>query len=615
MVEEMPKFTSKARQQAYDSLLKQRQGRTITKTVYDKKKAQIIAREMKSAAYFEEKRERRAAEGMAKRAATMAARRVEKEKMKFNMTPSHDGKTGFKSYMENQIWDKKFTYPVPQQPSVNEMPAKVADRVAKQIVANVPRSNNRYVVHVNFESPQTDGSVKNVRIIAYNGKYDRVKMMDEIKKALLNEITKYVEGLGEITEQHFIAPVSFSIISIKDSMTGGCSSEVLSLKFNELRLSSPKSKNNNCLIACIHTALGIKSNQVKPDSVRQKLGIKLNTPIHIKDIPKFASEYKCKIRVLNAFGEVLIESGEGQEVNICLYIEKDASGHYALVKGIEGKCPKCRCEYSFKHSISHCVGKQKHWAIQDMKQKKTLKNKMVTMTQFTVGEPEMVFVDFETFINDSRDAVIYAAEWWANGQTNQSYGQESGDDFMKALLTMKNKVVCAYNGSGFDFQFIVNWLMSHGHDVKNMVVANGAILSAQFGNNMKLWDIYRFTSCSLKSACVAFNVPADMAKTEFDHNKIKSWADVETYRNEVEPYLSRDVLSLKYIYDEFRGFCLQKFGCEITQFLTLSAMAYGVWTNSEICKKEFIEIPDKPKYDFIRQAVYGGRTYPMSLAR
>jgi len=606
MVEEMPRFTSKARQQAYESLLKQRQGRTITKAVYDKKKAQIIAREQKSVAYFEEKKERRAAEGAAKRAATMAAKRAEKEKMKFNMTPTHDGESGFKKYMLGQIWDKRFTYPVSQDPINNsETPEKMADRIAHQILAKIPVSKNRYIVRVRFESPPENGISHSIQIVAYNGVYDREAMLKTIKNAIYREVTKYIAGQGDVTEQHYVEPTGFDIISIKQGWAGSCGDDVEAIKFDALVLSSPKSKNNNCLIACIHKSLGIKSNQVKPDMVRQKLGIKLNTPIHINDIPKFASEYKCRIVVVNPLNEVLVESGEGQEIKICLYVEKSGQGHYALVKSVAGKCRKCGISYKYSHTEESCQSVLKHKVLA-----KQTTDKMVVKAKFKVGQPDMLFVDFETFVNESRVSEIYAAGWWVDDQYQQVYGEGAADKFMADLLKQKNKVVCAYNGSGFDFHFIVSWLLDHGHKVTDMVVVNGAILSAKFGENMRMWDINRFTMSSLKNACDAFNVPAEVAKTEFNHLLIKSWVDVETYRAEVEPYLKNDVLSLKAVYDNFRDFIYDIFKCEITQFLTAPAMAYGIWTNT--VEKVYIEVPDASKYKFIRESVYGGRTYPMS---
>ena len=55
-----------------------------------------------------------------------------------------------------------------------------------------------------------------------------------------------------------------------------------------------------------------------------------------------------------------------------------------------------------------------------------------------------------------------------------------------------------------------------------------------------------FTMTSLKVACNDYKISADKCKSEFKHDKIKSWNDVEFYRNEVLPYLELDLISIKY---------------------------------------------------------------------
>lgn len=78
----MPVYSSKSRQEAYDTLLKQRRGRRITAEEFQRKKAVIDRREEKSVAYFEDKRERKAREAEARREAKKAATRAKREAVK-----------------------------------------------------------------------------------------------------------------------------------------------------------------------------------------------------------------------------------------------------------------------------------------------------------------------------------------------------------------------------------------------------------------------------------------------------------------------------------------------------------------------------------------------------
>ena len=78
----MPVYSSKSRQSAYDTLLRERKGRRITAEVFQRKKAIIDRREAKSVAYFEDRRERKAREAEARREAKKAVTRARREAVK-----------------------------------------------------------------------------------------------------------------------------------------------------------------------------------------------------------------------------------------------------------------------------------------------------------------------------------------------------------------------------------------------------------------------------------------------------------------------------------------------------------------------------------------------------
>ena len=99
------------------------------------------------------------------------------------------------------------------------------------------------------------------------------------------------------------------------------------------------------------------------------------------------------------------------------------------------------------------------------------------------------------------------------------------------------------------------------------------------------------------------------AKSTFDHKKMKTWDDVQTYRVEVEPYLKLDVLALKELFETFNDMIYALFETNITRYVTASHMGYEIWRNG---LDDIVEIPDNmDKYEFIKKATFGGRCYPM----
>ena len=123
-----------------------------------------------------------------------------------------------------------------------------------------------------------------------------------------------------------------------------------------------------------------------------------------------------------------------------------------------------------------------------------------------------------------------------------------GINFQIRFQKQKIKIF-AYNGSGFDFYFLIDYLKDKNIPIKNLILSNGAILSFKFGvegKENKVFDLYRFLISSLDKACQAYKI--ENKKIKFDVLKIQSWDLAEKYRDEVEPYLKYDVLSLSELF-------------------------------------------------------------------
>ena len=135
------------------------------------------------------------------------------------------------------------------------------------------------------------------------------------------------------------------------------------------------------------------------------------------------------------------------------------------------------------------------------------------------------------------------------------------------------------------------------------------LLGFTFGDGNKVFDLYQFTSTSLKKACDDFKIKN--AKGEFDHKKVKTWQDTEIHKNESLAYLKLDVTGLKELFEKFNNAMYKKFKTNITKFVTLSHMAYELWCSM---LDDVIEIPkDMERYLFIKEATYGARTAPQKM--
>ena len=220
----------------------------------------------------------------------------------------------------------------------------------------------------------------------------------------------------------------------------------------------------------------------------------------------------------------------------------------------------------------------------------------------------MVFFDLETF-QEKLNHIPYACGWGVGlcENVNISYGKNCMDELIKYLKDSKNKTVCAYNGSGFDFYILLNYLKDNNFDITNIIISNGCILSFQFGEGHKVFDLYRFINSSLDNACNSFKIKN--SKLKFDVLKIQSWELAEKYKNEVLPYLKYDVLSLSELFFTFNKFIYDTKQINITRFITLSNMAYSLWQSTI---KNLIEVPkDLEKYNFVKRATYGARCHPL----
>jgi DNA polymerase elongation subunit (family B) len=572
----IPKFTSPSRQLAYENLRLLRDEKVITRAEFSKRVQKIIDRERKA-------REKKRVEDI--------ARRAQQERTRFlssiRLRPGR-GRTALGS-----ITSRLFTF----DPAVTIAENDVKDRVVDEVM--------RVVNTVGF-STNTKVLVKlRINVIGGMGWFST-------GTASINEPearAKVRDSIDNFTGRSIESDVVLEIDSVdvivypRTPLEAGCDSNTHHKKIGDMKVCSPKSTNQNCLFACIHQHLG---KRMYAESVRKELGIPTNTPIRLEQIDMIAKHYGITVSLYDLDGNHVNDYNPGlPKCNIMNWVLDDGKGHFVLIEGEVKQCEQCGKSWIHKHT---CNLRRRMW-VSRMSGKRIVINNEKALRDEPFDCNKMLYYDLETFRPEDTDAITpYAASWYCDGKYYQKYGENSWNDFVNFLLTKQDKIVCAYNGAGFDFHFLMNEMIMRGMDVKDTIINNGRILSFTFGEKMRCWDLCLFTLSSLKDACKDFKVSDDNTKTEFDHFKIKSWEDVHKYRDEVEPYIKRDVLGMKEVFEKFSAMVYDLFKVHMTEFITLSAMSYAIWTQSV---KEILELPDTTKYEFIRESLYGGRTYPM----
>jgi hypothetical protein len=400
--------------------------------------------------------------------------------------------------------------------------------------------------------------------------------------------------------------------SVKPDLAGGCGDRMVCSKYKFQKetwhFRSPKSTNNNCSIMCYIKALKLKGNIVRADAVRQKCNIPLKTMIRVDQLHLLSDYFECGHIVYNGDDKLeiidLYKSDRSKVVELVLISE-----HYMYVHGepiVYQKCYNCGKTYRNSHTCNEASASYYQQHI-DHEGKNWITNSLYKKKKEKINPDNIIFFDLECFpLGEGRQHTPYGVGWF-NHSYKSSYGEKAFEEFIDEIMTEKGRILCAYNGAKYDFYPLMNALLKRGVKIDKHIIANGKILMLKFNGNT-VFDLCQFTQDKLEKACKNFGCQA--TKSSFDHSKMKSWKDVNLYRNEVEPYMMNDVKCLKELFAVFNGIVHKLEGVNITSFVTLSHMAYEIWTNT--APNRVIEVfRELEKYDVVNQSSYGGRCYPL----
>lgn len=414
---------------------------------------------------------------------------------------------------------------------------------------------------------------------------------------------------------------------------------------------------NNCLFACLFH--GAKSSVFSTwelgdadttyDLMRKHCGIDLQEQISVEDIGRITRKYPLTIEVyaLTAnppdgvgSGMISLINRSAHPLSECTVRVIFHKNHYYLVGRPEGlnfrrcgvcykwmcltdtfrrhlancrRCPNC-CQPCTGTSTHHCRRQQALY----VGERQVIKRYELPTTY--TAETNVYYADFETStfsVSVERHVVYAAGIVGSEGSRIEKepiifYGLKALEQFTLLIYDLEGTLVM-YNGSAFDYILLFHHLIaSHpkwfDERVKDIVMKDNRVMAFTFGR-LKCIDLYLFLRCSLKKACADLKVPAEFCKSEFDHRKLVDFDAMTRFEGEVRAYLRLDVLALQHCYQIFARDCWANFSCNINDFITLSHMAYNIWTNTLETTDE-VFIPKPGEDEWFRRALFGGRCGP-----
>lgn len=403
----------------------------------------------------------------------------------------------------------------------------------------------------------------------------------------------------------------------------------------------PQSTYNNCLFFCIYHALKEDVNDERALQHRIELEIPAGSKIKVSELDKISNFFNITIVLYRIYKEFNGQKyfdvhgyyGNPANKNVSILL---SSSHFCLIKNPKKltefkSCPSCydwfnsktkrgqqhfeKCQRCEKCGVK--VTKQ-HKCRDQPKKRKFVRFENPKKRTFS-GLENMYVADFETFMYNG-EMVVYAAGLASVADIDKDpkladiqlwYGPDALEKFCQYLLDIDEKItVVFYNGSRFDFWFMLRWALSKRITIENFVREgkSNKMMNLEY-SNIKLWDLCLFTLTSLKQLCVDFNLPSEFRKGDFDHKKIKSWNDVMLHAEEVKDYLFYDVLCLGICQATFVQKFWQLYKKDPMQCVTLSHVAYDVWRNYYIEPEylSMVKIPTEAEWKFFNAGNFGGR--------
>ncbi len=224
------------------------------------------------------------------------------------------------------------------------------------------------------------------------------------------------------------------------------------------------------------------------------------------------------------------------------------------------KCNICGCKRAYKTGDVHpitcpsqeCWREKKKRTDGEIKLETRLKNEKIPYMD------HQHFADFECFPQRQANGkfIVYAGGLIVAGENEVKIdiGEDSLEKFMERIFNLEG-ILWFFNGSKFDVFFIMEYLIQNKiqfNEEETVICAKQVLVLTLNTNKGKLMikDLAKFFVGSLAYNCKSFGVSSSESKGEFDHDKIRSFTDVERHKEEIIDYLKLDVIALRSIYQK-----------------------------------------------------------------
>jgi hypothetical protein len=354
----------------------------------------------------------------------------------------------------------------------------------------------------------------------------------------------------------------------------------------------------------------------KPIIGGRKIDLKYKTKTNYEDNVPLLQSYKLlnyyaliwpnKNGKISALGSKRYCNNHGNWVNI--------SASETWKKHVS-KCFKCHCGRQYNKGDVHPLNCQKpHYDKKRRQERSEMKRYKAENGEYSIDN--CYFADLETLIETNGKYKTYAAAYIdasPKDKVNIFIGNESMDDFMWHLIENCHGVMWFFNGVRFDNFFLLPWLLKNRIPINpnGTIIVDNTILSLTFSTKkgeVSLKDLGKFLQGSLKANCKAFGLDKDKSKTDFDHDSVQNWEDVEKERELIHKYLSLDVISLKHIYMKYSKTIFDLYNIHVGKYMTSSHLAFGAFT-STLPKHIKIYKTKREHEEVMRKLYIGGRVH------
>lgn len=384
-----------------------------------------------------------------------------------------------------------------------------------------------------------------------------------------------------------VAMISSLKFKLVETLAGGSPNTNYSVERKAgFKIINFKSTNNDCLFKCIGHYVNEKINKSRITEIRIKYGLG-SEKIGADMVSKIClEEFNLEVGVLVEKDESLINLLNDKDNKLNIFLD---AGHYYIIKNVE-IIPKIIKKVEEKEKVEK---KEKNEKVEENK------------------DTKIIHLDFETFTNKKGVVIpfIIGFEYFYNDEW--VYETREGEDcvgqfynFLETKKVKDCKYINAYNGSGFDFQILFNYLCENERYVenKNLVLAGNKIYRMEFCG-MICFDLHLHITGSLSSNLKEFGCKT--LKGEIDYNLFNKWELLDDeLRVEIKKYLVNDVKGMRELYEKLNKNVFEEYVLNICDYMTISSLAWKVFTKNHYNTFTKMNVETA---SILRQALYGGR--------